>query len=271
MVYIDGLPIYSGLGDRPYNPGAPIRRIPSSITVYKGLGGHPATTSGQVGHGLGGMFRSLSKAVMPAAKSLVTRAARRGAPKLLKIGTRKIAKVGQAQALKSLVGGKRGATNLLKSVGKTKLLNLAKSHTRKVVPKLLKTGKKKAAPTLFKAGVGLLSDLASNKDPKKALEKRSTQVRSTLGKSLKKKAVNVLTSFTPKAKSLKRQASNVLTSFAPKAKRSKGVSFQRRPTQPTRISRARARVLQRFIGRSRGRKRRRFNYKPARKLDIWEY
>ena len=268
MVYIDGMSVYHGLGNRPYNPDAPVRRIPSSITVFKGLGGHPARTSGQVGHGLGGMFRSLSKAVMPAAKGLMTRAVKRGAPKLLKIGTRKIAKVGQAQALKSLVGGKHGATNLLKSVGKTKLLNLAKSHTRKVVPKLLKTAKKKAAPTLFKAGVGLLSDLASNKDPKKALEKRSTQVRSTLGKSLKKQAVNVLTSFTPKAKSLKRQASNVLTSFAPKAKRSKGVSFQRRPTRPTRISRARVR----FIGGSRGRKRRRrFNYKPARKLDIWEY
>ena len=267
MVYVDGMTFYRGMGERPYNPKALVRRISSSITVYKGLGGQPANTSGQVGHGLGGMFRSLSKAVMPAAKGLITRAAKRGAPKLLKIGTRKIAKVGQAQALKSLVGGKRGATNLLKSVGKTKLLNLAKSHTRKVVPKLLKTGKKKAAPTLFKAGVGLLSDLASNKDPKKALEKRSTQVRSTLGKSLKKQAVNVLTSFTPKAKSLKRQASNVLTSFAPKAKRSKGVSFQRRPTRPTRISRARVR----FIGGSRGRKRRRFNYKPARKLDIWEY
>ena len=148
MVYIDGLSIYSGLGNRPYNPGAPVRRIPSSITVYKGLGGHPATASGQVGHGLGGMFRSLSKAVMPAAKGLVTRAAKRGAPKLLKIGTRKIAKVGQAQALKTLVGGKRG-TNLLKSVGKTKLLNLAKSHTRKVVPKLLKTEKKKKQHLLF--------------------------------------------------------------------------------------------------------------------------
>ena len=97
--------------------------------------------SGQVGHGLGGLFRSLSKAVMPAAKGLITRAAKKGAPKLLKIGTRKIAKVDQAQALKTLVGGKRG-TNILKSVGKTKLLNLAKSHTRKVVPKLLKTAKK---------------------------------------------------------------------------------------------------------------------------------
>ena len=266
MVYIDGMSVYHGLGNRPYNPDAPVRRIPSSITVYKGLGGHPARTSGQVGHGLGGMFRSLSKAVMPAAKGLMTRAVKRGAPKLLKIGTRKIAKVGQAQALKTLVGGKRG-TNLLKSVGKTQLLNLAKSHTRKVVPKLLKTAKKKAAPTLFKAGVGLLSDLASDKNPKKALEKRSTQVRSALGKSLKKQASNVLTSFTPK--SLKRQASNVLTSFAPKAKRSKGVSFQRRPSRPTRISRARARVRYTFRG-PRGRKRR-FNYKPARKLDIWEY
>ena len=98
------------------------------------------------------------------------------------------------------------------------------------------------------------------------MEKRSTQARSALGKSLKKQASNVLTSFTPK--SLKRQASNVLTSFTPKAKRSKGVSFQRRPSRPTRISRARARV--RFIRGPRGRKRR-FNYKPARKLDIWEY
>ena len=141
MVNINGITVYRGLGNRPYNPNAPARRIPSSITVYKGLGGHPARTSGQVGHGLGGLFRSLSKAVMPAAKGLITRAAKKGAPKLLKIGTRKIAKVDQAQALKTLVGGKRG-TNILKSVGKTKLLNLARSHTRKVVPKLLKTAKK---------------------------------------------------------------------------------------------------------------------------------
>ena len=63
--------------------------------------------SGQVGHGLGGMFRSLSKAVMPAAKRFVTRAAKRKAPKLLKIGTQKIAKVAQAQALKTLTGGKK--------------------------------------------------------------------------------------------------------------------------------------------------------------------
>ena len=99
------------------------------------------------------------------------------------------------------------------------------------------------------------------------MEKRSTQVRSTLGKSLKKQAANVLTSFTPKAKSLKRQASNVLTSFVPKAKRSKGVSFQRRPSRPAKISRARVRYT---IRGPRGKKRR-FNYKPARKLDIWEY
>ena len=91
-------------------------------------------------------------------------------------------------------------------------------------------------------------------------------MRSALGKSLKKQASNVLTSFTPKAKSLKRQASNVLTSFAPKAKRSKGVSFQRRP-RPAKISRARVRYT---IRGPRGKKRR-FNYKPARKLDIWEY
>ena len=143
MVYIDGLSIYSGLGNRPYNPDAPVRRIPSSITVYKGLGGHPATTSGQVGHGLGGLFRSLSKSVMPAARSFMTRAAKKGgagASKLLKIGTRKVAKAGQAQALKTLVGGKRGAANLLKSVGKTtQLLN------RKAVPKLLKTAQKKSS------------------------------------------------------------------------------------------------------------------------------
>ena len=148
MVYVDGMTFYRGLGDRPHNPNAPVRRIPSSITVYKGLGGHPTRTSGQVGHGLGGMFRSLSKAVIPAARSFAARAVKRGAPKLLKIGTRKIAKVGQAQALKTLVGGKRG-TNLLKSVGKTKLLNLAKSHTRKVVPKLLKTAKKKSSTYSF--------------------------------------------------------------------------------------------------------------------------
>ena len=123
----------------------------SSITIYKGLGGHPTRTSGQVGHGLGGMFRSLSKAVMPAAKGLITRAAKKEAPKLLKIGTRKIAKVGQAQALKTLVGGKRG-TNILKSVGKTKLLNLAKSHTRKVVPKLLKTAKKSSTYSFQSGG-----------------------------------------------------------------------------------------------------------------------
>ena len=67
-------------------------------------------------------------------------------------------------------------------------------------------------------------------------------------------------------KSLKRQASNVLTSFAPKAKQSKGVSFQRRP-RPAKISRARVRYT---IRGPRG-KNRRFNYKPARKLDIWEY
>ena len=85
---------------------------------------------------------------MPAAKGLVTRAVKRGAPKLLKIGTRKIAKVGQAQALKTLVGGKRG-TNLLKKVSKTQLLNLARSHTRKVVPKLLKTAKKKSSTYSF--------------------------------------------------------------------------------------------------------------------------
>ena len=143
MVNINGITVYRGLGNRPYNPNAPARRIPSSITVYKGLGRHPARTSGQVGHGLGGMFRSLSKAVMPAAKGLITRAAKKGAPKLLKI-----AKVGQAQALKTLVGGKRG-TNILKSVGKTKLLNLAKCHTRKVVPKLLKTAKKKSSTYSF--------------------------------------------------------------------------------------------------------------------------
>ena len=82
------------------------------------------------------------------------------------------------------------------------------------------------------------------------MEKRSTQVRSALGKSLK------------------RQASNVLTSFAPKAKRSKGVSFQRRPRpRPAKISRAGVRYT---IRGPRGKKRR-FNYKPARKLDIWEY
>ena len=270
MVYIDGLPIYSGLGNHSYNPDAPVRRIPSSITVYKGLGGHPATTSGQVGHGLGGMFRSLSKAVMPAAKSFVTRAAKKGgkgASKLLKIGTQKIAKAGQAQkALKTLMGGKRGA-NLLKSVSKTRLLNLAKTQTRKIVPKILKTAQKKVAPNLVKAGVGLLQDLASNKNPKKALKKRSTQVRSALGKSFKRQAANVLSSLTPKAKSLKRQASNVLTSFAPKAKQSKGVSFQRRPPRPAKISRARVRYT---IRGPRGKKRR-FNYKPARKLDIWEY
>ena len=75
----------------------------------------------------------------------------------------------QAQALKTLTGGK-GSTNLLKSVSKTQLLKLAKSHSRKVVPKLLKTAKRKKAPTVFKAGVGLLSDLASNKDPKTALK-----------------------------------------------------------------------------------------------------
>ena len=247
MANIDGITVYRGLRNRPYRPNTPVRRIPSSITVYKGLGGHPATTSGQVGHDLGGMFRSLSKAVMPAAKSLITRAAKKGAPKLLKIRTRKIAKVGQAQALKTLIGGKRG-TNILKSVGKTQLQKLAKTHSRKVVPKLLKTAKKKAAPTLFKAGVGLLSDLASNENPKTALKKRSTQVRSELGKSLK------------------RQASNMLTSFTPKAKRSKGVSFQRRP-RPAKISRARVRYT---IRGPRGKKRR-FNYKPARKLDIWEY
>ena len=231
MANIDGITVYRGLGNRPYRPNAPVRRIPSSITVYKGLGGHPAT-SGQVGHGLGGMFRSLSKAVMPAAKSLITRAAKKGAPKLLKIGTRKIVKVGQARALKTLMGGKRG-TNILKSVGKTQLVKLAKTHSRKVVPKLLKTAKKKAAPTLFKAGVGLLSDLASNKNPKTALEKRSTQVRSELGKSLK------------------RQASNVLTSFTPKAKRTKGVSFQRRP-RPAKISRSRVPYT---IGGSRDKKK----------------
>ena len=147
MVNIDGITVYRGLGNRPYNPNAPVWRIPSSITVYKGLGGHP-TSSGQVGHVLGGMFRSLSKAVIPAAKGLITRATKRGAPKLLKIGTRKIAKVGQAQALKTLVGGKRG-TNILKSVGKTQLLNLAKSHTCKVVPELLKTAKKKSSTYSF--------------------------------------------------------------------------------------------------------------------------
>ena len=63
MAYIDGITVYRGLGNRPYRPNTPVRRIPSSITVNKGLGGHPATTSGQVGHDLGGMFRSLSKAV----------------------------------------------------------------------------------------------------------------------------------------------------------------------------------------------------------------
>ena len=151
-----GMTIYHGLGSRPYRTNATARRIPSSITVYKGLGGHPSTsmtTQGQVGHGLGGMFRSLSKAVMPAAKSLITRAVAKGSPKLLKAGTRKLAKV--AQALKTLTEGKRGI-NLLKSVGKTQLLKLAKRQH------LL----------FFKAGLGLLSDLASNKDPKTALKKK---------------------------------------------------------------------------------------------------
>ena len=92
MANIDGITVYRGLGNRPYRSNTPVRRIPSSITVYKGLGGHPATTSGQVGHDLGGMFRSLSKAVMPAAKSLITRAAKKGAPKLLKLELEKLQK-----------------------------------------------------------------------------------------------------------------------------------------------------------------------------------
>ena len=149
----------------------------------------------------------------------------------------------------------RAVAKSVMPVAKQGVKQLFRTAKMKAAPTLLKAGKgivadvkRKAAPVIIKTSAALLTDIASNKNPKAALKRRTAEAKQAITKIGKQ--------------AIKRQASNVLTSFAPSAKRSKGAPKRIKKTKPQRTRRRKRNSALGPLPKG---------YKPARKLDIWEY